>query len=190
MNVDRELEQWQSEWQKTPATALDIDALIAETRRRNRREKAVAAIELLSGLMVVGACLWIAATFELHVLERVMFVALAFVTGGFSLWALRQRRRNWHHLPMDASALLELERRRLQSRLRYWRVSLWAVTGIWGLTLLAAVLSHFLASDAFDNWQASAAGVLIVLVGTALWSMVVRRQTERRLKKLDALERQ
>src|SRR5699024_6366517 len=107
----------------------------------------------------------------------------------FTVWTFWQRQRNWCHLPMDASALLKLERRRLQSRLRYWHVSVWMLAGIWGLTLLAAAISYFLASDAFDNLQASAAGLLVVLVATVLWSVVVRRQVRRRLKKLDALER-
>jgi len=188
MNVDRELEQWRSEWQRRPAVSLDIDALMAQTRRRARREKIFAAIELLSGVMVVAACLATASILQLHLFERAVFIALAAAAGGFTLWALQQRRRYWRHLPMDAHALLNLERRRLNGRLRYWRVSVWVVAAIWLLTLSAAGISHFLEADAADNWLASAAGVMIVLIATALWFIVVRRQTRQRLKQLEALD--
>ena len=109
MNIDRELEQWRSEWQRRPAASLDIDALMAETRRRARREKIVAAIELLSGVMVVAACLATATILQLHALERAVFIVLAAAAGGFTLWAFQQRRRYWRHLPMDAHALLSLK---------------------------------------------------------------------------------
>ncbi|MDZ7790960.1 MAG: hypothetical protein U5L08_10805 [Xanthomonadales bacterium] len=188
MNVDRELEQWRSEWQRRPTDSLDIDALMAKTRRRARQEKFLAAIESLSGVMVIAACLATATIFQLHALERAVFIVLAAAAGGFTLWAFQQRRRYWRHLPMDAHTLLKLERRRLHDRLRYWRVSVWVVSAIWLLTLSAAGTSHVLEADVADNWLASAVGVMIVLIATALWFIVVRKQTRQRLKKLEALD--
>lgn len=188
MNIDRELDQWRSEWQQRANATLDIDALITETRRRGRREKVIATIELLSGVMVIAACLVTATILHLHALERAVFIGLAAAAGGFTLWAFQQRRRYWRHFPMDARALLRLERRRLYGRLRYWRVSVRVVAAIWLLTLFAAGTSHVVDADVADNWLASAAGVLIVLVVTAVWCIVVRKETRQRLKRLDALD--
>lgn len=189
MNVDHELKQWQAEWQRNPAASLDTDLLLHAAKRRARREKWVAAIEVLSAVMVVLACLTIAVILDLHALERVVFIGLAAVTGGFTLWSFRQRRRHWDDPPMDACALLDIERRRIVGRLRYWRLSIFAVSAILAATVAAAVVSHALELDVTKNWLASATRVLIVLVGTALWFIVVRKQTMTQLKRLNALER-
>lgn len=189
MNSDHELEQWQREWQQDSTTGVDVDALLADTRRRNRREKLVTVFEAIFNLIVIAACLAAVLLQDLQALERTLIVGLAALAGWFCWWVYRQRRRNWLASPADAKALVVLERRRQLSRLCYWRVSLWVTSGLSGVTLLAAAVSHFTGGEDAEIWLTTALAVLAIVVATAVWSIMVRRQVRRRLRQLKAIER-
>lgn len=189
MNDDRELERWQHEWQQGSSQPLDVGALLADTRRRNRREKVVTALELGFTLVVLAGCVLAASQPGLHTLERALVAALAVLLGCFSWWVYRQRRGNWSNEPANAVAILDLERRRQLTRLSYWRVSAWLVAGLWSVTLIAAGISRVSGSEDANHWLGTAFWCFIVVVFTVLGTLLVRRQVNRRLQRLDDLER-
>jgi len=187
MNTDPELDQWKQAWRKSSPAAPDVEDLLAKARRRNRREKLMTTLEVLLGLIVIAGCLTTALTPDLHVIERALLIGLAALAGGFVMWVFRQRRRNWLHVPMDAARLIELERQRLRTRIRYWQVNLWGVAGLWLLTLTAAVIHYLYEAENAARWTASAVAVLAVLIATGLLSAAIRRRAKRRLERLDTL---
>lgn len=188
MKTDPELEQWQQEWRKSSPAVPNVEDLLARARRRNRREKLLTALEVLLGLFAVAGCLIAAVAADLHVLERAGLLGMAVLAGGFVLWVFRQRRRNWLHLPMDAARLIELERQRLRMRIRYWRVNMWGVAGLWLFTLAAALLHELYGTGDGTRWTVSAVALLVIVIATGLLSTVIRKRAQRRLERLDALD--
>lgn len=188
MNTDPELAQWRQQWQASSPATPDVEALLARARRRNRREKLLTALEILLGLVVIAGCLATALMPDLHALERAGLLGAAALVGTLAMWVYRQRRRNWLPGPMDAARLIELERQRLYTRIRYWRVNLWGVAALWVLTLAAAAFHLFHGTEDATRWAASAAILLAILIATALLSAVVRKRSERQLGRLDELD--
>ncbi|WP_376690221.1 hypothetical protein [Wenzhouxiangella sp. EGI_FJ10409] len=188
MNTDHELEQWRQEWQRESASTLDVEALLSDTHRRNRREKVVTAFEATFNLIVIAACLAVATFQDLHAIERMLVVALAGLTGWFSWWVYRLRRSNWLASPADATALLALERRRQLNRLRYWRVSLWLVAGLFAAVLVVAAVSHYSGAEDAEHWLNTSLALVAVVIVTGLLSVAIRKRAQRRLEHLDALD--
>jgi hypothetical protein len=188
MNTDPELAQWQQQWQASSPAAPDVEALLAAARRRNRREKVLTALEVLLGLVAVAGCLATAMTTDLHALERAGLLGAAVLAGGFVVWVYRQRRRNWLHGPMDAARLIELERQRLRTRIRYWRVNLWGVAALLLFTLAAALFHGINGTEDATRWAVSAGALLAIMIATGLLSAMVRKRAERQLERLDNLD--
>lgn len=188
MNMDDELKQWQQQWRETPVTKVDVTALTANARRLARREKIVAVFELLGGVGSLVLGLVAAAIPGIHLAERIVFVALAMLVGGFTVWAVRQRRRNWQRVASDASALIAAERQRLRRRLAYWRASAWIVSGLWLALVVTASIGKLVDARGADGWLLSAAINLFVVIGTLAWARVVRNRVSRRMVELDKLE--
>jgi hypothetical protein len=188
MNTDPELAQWQQQWQASSPAAPDVEALIATARRRNRREKVVTALEVLLGFVAVAGCLATALAPDLHALERAGLLGAAVLAGGFVMWVYRQRRRNWLPGPVDAARLIELERQRLRTRIRYWRVNLWGVAALLLFTLAAAVFHGVNGTADATRWAVSAVALLAIVITTGLLSAMVRKRAERQLERLDDLD--
>lgn len=190
MSHDSELELWQQQWREQPVAMLDVTALRQDARRRNRREKFFTALEIVIGALVSGLCLWSATMLPaVSMLHRVGVALLALLVIGFTAWAVRARLRHWQDSTLDVAALIRLEQRRLNNRIRYWRVNGWLAMGLWtGVAILAIYNAGLPAehSKAAANWFLSMIANFPVVLGSVLWSYHVYRQCLERKRELDA----
>ena len=101
------------------------------------------------------------------------------------------RRRFWTASTFDVTALLKLERYRLEKRIRYWRESAWIITALWSSLAVIAIVDPIMYPDAIGrhaDWFLSLwvnLPIIVITVGIA-FAITRRARVKRRL--LDALE--
>jgi len=186
MNENDDLEQWQKQWQATHHD-LDAEKLIQHAHQRNLRERTVSILEVLLGLVAIGFCLEALFSPAPSVVERGIFFTLALFVVAFLAWAMHQRRLIWLQYKQDASSLIALEHQRLNRKLRYWRVSFWCVFALWLFSLAMAGLSIVGAVESGREWLMAAAGNLIVLLTTGVWTRIVKIRVSEHHRQLDSL---
>lgn len=177
-----------------PAARREAWQRLAEAHAlRNRREKRVTMIELVLGSVAFGLCLYTAALPGLDLIARLAWVALALLAAGFSLWAWRSRRRHWTQTTPAPAELMALEERRLDHRLRYWRLTAWIVCALWvGLGAIAALAAMQPAGPGADLERLFLAPVLLlpVLLVAIIIAYQVRQGTAAQLRRLRELARE
>lgn len=182
-----------ADWRAQPVTAVDAEALQRQVMRRGRRLRWSLGVEALLTTVAIGMCVW--ATF---VLEGAVFSPLAslVVIGsllGVQGWSLWTRRRQVRDSGLDVRALLALERDRIQTSLRYWRVNTWLAVALWCVLcgLLVVVLAAPADGDVGVSSRQLIASVLVnapVLLGFATFAWWWCRRGRQRLGRLRALQ--
>jgi len=188
MSDDHDFDAWRREWRASATRDLDIDALLENARRRNRRDKLVTALEVVLGLVTIAVCLATVLMPGLPVMERSLAGGLAALASLFVAWAFRQRRRSWVQRPADAAALLEHERRRLDGQLRYWQASLVGVAALCVVTVLITFKSALMDGEGARSWLLSTILVLGIWLITLIRKRAVARRVTRRKHELDAVD--
>ena len=132
-----------ADWRDQPATQVDIAALSRQSMRHGRRLRWALAAELLLSVTAIVTCAWAVALPGAPAFPPLVMATLALLVIGFQGWSLWIRRRQVRDIVLDANAMLRLERDRLATSRRYWRVNTWGALLLWvGLwTLLMAGVS-------------------------------------------------
>lgn len=127
-------QDWQAmarDWQQQPSPALDIEALRLEVERRGRGIRRVVWLEVVSTILVVALCLYIAFAPGGTRAEMVVFGGLAgglLVYQSLMVWLRACDGGGTGH---DALSLIDLEIRRATTVLRYWRWGMWTALAMW-----------------------------------------------------------
>jgi hypothetical protein len=171
-----------ADWRDQPAAQVDIAALSRQSMRHGRRLRWALAVELLLSATAIAACAWAAVLPGAVAFPPLAMVALALLVIGFQGWSLWIRRRQVRDIVLDANAMLRLERDRLATSRRYWRVNTWGALLLWvGLwTLLMAGVSP-------AQSMASLLANVPVLLAFAVFSWWRCRLNQSRLADVQAL---
>lgn len=190
MTDDPELARWQQEWQTQDATGPDMDALRRQTKKRDRREKVLSVLQVLFGVIVLGICVrafFLVDTYPM----RLGVVVLGLIVIGGTLHDLRRRVRRWHASTETVADLVDLERRRLKARVRYWRESAWIVAILWCALAIVAVIDSIrnpFSLDRLEGWFLSLAVNLPLILATVAFAWWTNRRAQRQHELLDQLE--
>ncbi len=184
-------DDWQAlgdDWCRQATSAIDIDVLRQEVRKRGRRLRWALVNDLFGFAFAVGLSVWVMLTGRAG-LPHAVIIALVVTLCGFQGWSLWIRRRQVSDSGLDAIAMVELEIARARTSLRYWRVSIWLAVAMWLGLYAYAVVSGFtlpVGSGVTDArklflglWAGAATGVCF-----ALWAWWLGRRTQARLARM------
>lgn len=190
MTDDPEIARWQQEWQAQESAGPDVDELRRGTAKRNRREKIVVTLELLLGGIALAIC--IRAFFLVSTISMQLgIVALSLIVIGATGRSLLLRRRLWRASTLSITDLITLERKRLETRVRYWRESAWVVTALWCAVAVIATVDTIQNPDAItrlEGWYLSLAVNLPVVIITVAYAWRTRRRAQNQRRLLGELE--
>ena len=195
MNAPDKPDDWLAlgeDWRAQPGSAIDVDALRNEVRRRGCRLRWALVNELVAFAMAMGLCLWVLLSGRAGLAPAVV-IGLMVLLAGFQAWSLWIRRRQVGDSDLDARAMVDLEIARARTSLRYWRVSIWLSVAIW-LALYALAMLGAWGGDASagvvpaDKLAGGLVGAGSVGVGFAAWAWWRGRRTRARLVRLHRLQ--
>ena len=192
MTDDRELEQLQRQWQEQDALQLDVNALRRTAKKGARWEKVLTVLQIALGAIALILCA--RAYFLIGPDSPLRFALLipALIVIGGTARSVYLRRRFWAASTLDVTALLKLERYRLEKRIRYWRESAWIVTALWTALALIAIVDPILypaASDRHEGWFLSLWVNVPIIATTVGLAFAITRRARVRRRLLDELER-
>lgn len=176
-------------WQAQAVSAVDVEKLRAQTRRRGRRLRWALLGEVLLTLGVLAYLLHVVWPFAKTDGQRWLLGSMMFITllnQGWSLWI---RRRQLRDEGLDARALLSLNIERTRTSILYWGVGVWVgVLMMVALTFAplhvwpAATTEYELGKMA-GGWVGGAAAS----VGCALFAWAYGRRLRARVGRLQGL---
>lgn len=184
-----------ADWRAQAAPKIDVDALRREAGRRGRHLRWALAAEVLVTVTALGILAWAALRPGGEVFSPAVLGVVAALLVGCQGWSLWIRRRQVRDSGLDVRALLQLERDRIFTSLRYWRVNVWVVALAW--IGLCAMLLWGLAAPTGDGGVAGQSppelawivlANLPVLLGSALFGWWWCRRSRARLARLRALQ--
>lgn len=130
-------DEWSSlsqTWQAQAVSAVDVDKLRAETRRRGRQLRWALLAEVLLTLSVQAYLLHVVWPFAKTDGQRWLLGSMMLITLLYQGWSLWIRRRQLRDEGLGARALLSLNIERARTSIQYWRVGVWV-----GVLMMAAL---------------------------------------------------
>ena len=192
MTANKDWDALSAAWQQQDAPAIDVEALRREAGRRGRTLRRTVWLETGFTALVVLLCALIALAPDSDGFERGLFGVLALLMTAYQAYMVWLRRREWSEAGLDATALLDLELRRCDTILHYWRFGMWSVLVLW-LGLYGFWL-WLLAQDGDPGRAAGLVGGLyvnvLVIPAMGLYGLWRSRQARRRRQRLLALREQ
>ena len=192
MTANKDWDALSAAWQQQDAPAIDVEALRREASRRGRTLRRTVWLETGFTALVVAMCTLIALAPGSDGFERALFGTLAGLMVAYQAYMVWLRRREWSETGLDATALLDLELRRCETTLYYWRFGMWSVLVLW-LGLFAFWL-WLLAQDGEASRAAGLVGGLyinvLVIPAMGLYGLWRSNQARRRRGRLLALREQ
>lgn len=192
MTANKDWDALSATWRQQEAPAIDVEALRLEARRRGRTLRRTVWLETGFTALVVAMCTLIALAPGSDGFERALFGTLAGLMVAYQAYMVWLRRREWSETGLDATALLDLELRRCETTLYYWRFGMWSVLVLW-----LALYGFWLWLLAQDGEASRAAGLVgglyinvLVIPAMGLYGLWRSNQARRRRERLLALREQ
>lgn len=149
-----------ADWQRQDTPVIDVEAIRDEAERRSRVIRRVIGLEVGCSVLVVIACVLIAASPLSSRFDTLLFSGMALFLAAYQALMMWIRRRDLVSAGSDARSLVDREIERAGTVLRYWRWGLWAGLLLW--LLMYGLLMLGLAA----GWPLSRLQVL--MAGTAV----------------------
>lgn len=131
MNPNTDWDALSATWKQQDAPAIDVEALRREASRRGRTLRRTVWLETGLTALVVLFCVLVTLAPASDGFERRLFGGLAVLMVAYQAYMVWLRRREWSEAGLDATALLDLELRRCETTLYYWRFGMWSVLVLW-----------------------------------------------------------
>ncbi|MFY2763720.1 hypothetical protein [Arenimonas sp. MALMAid1274] len=192
MSLENEWTQLAETWRSQPAPGIDLDAVRREARQRGRSLRLKFWSEIAVSVLFTVGCAYMVLRAESDLFERLLFGGM----GGFLLcykaFMLWLRRGELSEAGLDVQSLVDLELRRAQSTLSYWRAGMWSAMAVWGV--LYVVMMVGLGNDWPRQHVAGLAGGLIanilLLPGLGAFGLWRCRQERARIQRYRDLQEQ
>ena len=163
MNMDNDWKSLSETWQAQPAPGIDVAAVRREATQRGRSLRFKVWTEVAMVVLYLLFSVWIVQRPESDTFERIMFTSLSVFLVTYQAYVMWLRRRELFDAGLDVHSLVDLELRRANTTLHYWRFGMWTATAAWiALYVVALIGMH-------GNWPLSnVAGLAGGLLGNLL----------------------
>ncbi|HEU0152691.1 MAG TPA: hypothetical protein VFQ84_05030 [Arenimonas sp.] len=181
-----------SDWRGQAVPTIDVEALRAEAAQQGRRLRRTLVLETSFAALVVVAIGWIAFQPTATPMETWLFGTLAALLVPYQAYMVWLRRREWTEAGLDVEALLDVETRRCQTTLHYWRVGMWGALvlwlGVYGVLWLG--MRSLWPEDQVAGLLGGVLANLVVMPVMGLYGLLRCRQARARCQRLSGLREQ
>ncbi len=178
-----------NDWREQAVSAVDVEALRDEVRRRGRRLRLALLNDLVGFALAMGLGVWALGSGRAGSASA-LIICLLVIVCGFQGWSLWIRRRQVSDSGLGALAMVELEIARARTSLLYWRVSIWVALAMVLALYAFAILAPVAPTDdlTMRGIVPSMVAVGLVCIGSGVWAWWLGRRTQARLVRLRRLQ--
>lgn len=138
MSLENDWGSLSEAWRSQPAPGIDLDAVRREARQRGRSLRFKFWTEIVTAAVFTVCCAVIVVWPDSDLFQRLLFGGMGLFLLGYKSFMLWLRRSELSEAGLDVQSLVDLELRRSQSTLHYWRTGMWSAVVLW--TVLYVVM--------------------------------------------------
>lgn len=188
-DIDKDLDDMGALWQSQPVDLPDLEQLRREAVSRGRRLLALSALDVVGVLVAAGVVVRYIATHPGSGFRNAVVLSMLALAVAFAAWTIANRRGLWRDAGQGPDALVQLEFKRAQASLRFWRMNT-RVMLVLGVAVCVAALAQFggwLGAPKIGHWWMVAAvnlPLVALSIGIERWRSARLRERLQRLQVL------